>query len=59
TGGSLDLLTGILVKSGQKIFTATFFPRVISNLIDKITSCVVVAIILTKLPKSILSKIKG
>ncbi|MGL6132491.1 MAG: CD3073 family putative ECF transporter S component [Fusobacteriaceae bacterium] len=59
TGGSLDLLTGILVKSGQKIFAATFFPRVISNLVDKITSCVVVAIILTKLPKNILSKIRG
>ncbi|MBC2854938.1 ECF transporter S component [Cetobacterium sp. 2A] len=58
-GGSLDILTGWLVKSGQKIFTATFIPRIISNLIDKIGSCVVVSIIISRIPGSLLRKIKG
>jgi len=59
TGGSIDILTGWLVKSGQKIFTATFIPRILSNLIDKISSCIVVSILLTKIPNNILNKIKG
>ncbi|MGL5088934.1 MAG: CD3073 family putative ECF transporter S component, partial [Cetobacterium sp.] len=58
SGGSLDILTGMLVKSGEKIFTATFIPRIMSNIIDKITSCVVVAVILSRLPKTLLNKIK-
>lgn len=58
-GGSMDILTGWLVKSGQKIFTAAFIPRIMSNLIDKIVSCVIVALIIKKLPNSLLSKIKG
>lgn len=58
-GGSMDILTGWLVKSGQKIFTAAFIPRIMSNLIDKITSCVVVAMIISKLPSTLLRKIRG
>lgn len=58
SGGSLDILTGMLVKSGEKIFTATFIPRIMSNIIDKTASCVVVAVILSKLPKDLLNKIK-
>lgn len=58
-GGSMDIVTGWLVKSGQKIFTAAFIPRIMSNLIDKIASCVIVAIIIKKLPNTLLSKIKG
>ena len=58
-GGTLDLFTGWLVKSGQRIFTAAFFPRVGSNLIDKVLSCVLISIVVKKLPKNILNKIKG
>ena len=58
-GGSMDILTGWLVKSGQKIFTAAFIPRIMSNLIDKIASCVVVAMIINKLPNNLLHKIRG
>lgn len=58
-GGSMDILTGWLVKSGQRIFTAAFIPRIMSNLIDKIVSCVIVAMIIDKLPNSLLNKIKG
>lgn len=59
TGGSIDVLTGWLVKSGERIFTAAFIPRVVSNLLDKIVSCVIVAIIINKLPKNLLKKIRG
>ena len=58
-GGSMDILTGWLVKSGQRIFTAAFIPRIMSNLIDKVASCVVVAIIIKKLPTHLLNKIRG
>lgn len=58
-GGTLDILTGWLVKSGQRIFTAAFIPRIASNLIDKTLSCVAVAVIVGKIPASLLSKIKG
>ena len=58
-GGSMDILTGWLVKSGQKIFTAAFIPRIMSNLIDKIASCVIVAMIINKLPNNLLNKIRG
>lgn len=57
TGGTLDVLTGFFVKSGEKIFNATFFSRIISNLNDKIVSCIVVAMILEKIPKNIYKKI--
>lgn len=59
SGSSLDILTGWLVKSGNKIFTAAFLPRVASNLIDKTASCIAVAILITKIPSSMLRKIKG
>ncbi|MGL4403341.1 MAG: CD3073 family putative ECF transporter S component [Fusobacteriaceae bacterium] len=58
-GGSLDILTGWLVKSGQKIFTAAFFPRIASNLIDKTLSCVAAAVIISRIPGSLFNKIKG
>lgn len=58
-GGSLDILTGWLVKSGQRIFTAAFFPRIGSNLIDKTVSCLAASIIISKIPASMIRKIKG
>lgn len=56
TGGGTDFLFIWLLNSGQKIFTAAFIPRITGNLIDKIASCVLVAIIIQKLPKSILKQ---
>ena len=52
----MDLLEELwiwLAKSGQKIFTAAFIPRVLSNVIDKGASCVIVALIIQKLPQNI------
>lgn len=52
-GGTLDIFVGWLAKSGQRIFTAAFIPRVLSNVIDKSVSCVIVALIIQKLPQNI------
>ncbi len=57
-GSSLDILTGWLVNSGEKIFTAAFLPRIGSNLVDKIGSCIVVALIISRIPNSLMTKIK-
>lgn len=58
SGSFLDVFTGWLMKSGQKIFTAAFIPRMVSNVFDKVGSCIVVSIIIRKMPNSILRKIK-
>lgn len=57
-GGTLDIFVGILSKTGANIFTATFLPRIAENLIDKILSCVFVALIIKKIPNNILREIK-
>lgn len=57
-GGSIDILTGWLVKSGQSIFTAAFLPRVGSNIVDKVVSCIIVSLVIVKIPNSFINKIK-
>lgn len=51
TGDFNDVLFTWLRQSGQKMFTAAFIPRITSNFVDKIASCVVVAFLITRLPK--------
>ncbi len=53
TGGGTDFLVAWLLQSGNDIFTATFIPRITGNLVDKIASCVLVAILIARLPKSV------
>jgi energy-coupling factor transport system substrate-specific component len=57
TGGGMDVFVLWLQKSGAGIFAAAFVPRVISNLVDKILSCILIAVILQQLPKSLLERI--
>lgn len=38
---------------GSSIFTAAFIPRITGNLVDKVACCVLVALILPKLPARI------
>ncbi len=54
SGGGIDFLFAALLASGEKIFTAAFIPRILGNLIDKIASCILVAIILPRMPKKFL-----
>lgn len=58
-GGPMDIMTGFLVQSGQKIFTAAFIPRIIANIIDKPLSCIIVSIIIMRIPTSLLVKINA
>ncbi len=56
SGSGADLLVGILIKSGQQIFTAAFIPRILSNLVDKPVSCLMVVLFISKMPKSFLAQ---
>lgn len=51
TGDINDVFYTWLVQSGQKIFTAAFIPRITSNFVDKIASCLIVALLIQRLPK--------
>ncbi|MEN2258150.1 CD3073 family putative ECF transporter S component [Paraclostridium benzoelyticum] len=53
SGSGADLLVGFLVQSGQEIFTAAFIPRIISNIVDKPLSCILVVYFLSKMPKTL------
>lgn len=51
TGDFNDILFTVLRNTGQKMFPSVFFPRVVSNLVDKIASCVLVSMLVKTLPK--------
>lgn len=55
----MDIMTGFFIKSGQKIFTAAFIPRIISNIIDKPLSCIIASVIIMRIPHSLLIKISS
>ncbi len=58
TGDGNDFLFLWLQKSGQKMFTSAFIPRITGNIIDKIASCVLVSILLTRLPSTITERFR-
>lgn len=51
TGDINDVFFTWLVQSGQKVFAAAFIPRITSNFVDKILSCVLVSLLIQRLPK--------
>lgn len=51
TGDINDVFFTWLVQSGQSIFTAAFIPRITSNIVDKIASCLLVSFLINRLPK--------
>jgi len=51
TGDFNDVFFTWLVKSGQSVFTAAFIPRITSNIVDKIASCIIVSLLISKIPK--------
>lgn len=53
TGGGSDLIFLWLLKSGQKIFTAAFIPRIAGNLVDKVACALLAAAIIRCLPADI------
>ncbi|MDK2563970.1 ECF transporter S component [Romboutsia sedimentorum] len=65
SGSGADLLVGFFMKTGQSIFTSAFIPRIISNIVDKPLSCIMVVFFLKSMPKGFIqgfrdsSKIKS
>lgn len=51
TGDFNDIFFTWLVQSGEKVFTAAFIPRITSNFVDKIASCLIVSFLIQRLPK--------
>lgn len=50
TGTGLDFLFIWLKQSGSSIFVASFVPKIINNLLDKIGSCILVYFLIKSLP---------
>jgi len=59
TGGALDVLVMALTQAGSDIFTAAFLPRLGSNLVDKVVSCLLVVALVRQLPTSLLVRTGG
>lgn len=56
TGDGNDILFMWLKQSGQSIFSAAFIPRITGNIVDKIASCILVSLLVSRLPKSLIQK---
>ncbi len=54
TGGGTDLIFAWMLASGSKIFTAAFIPRVAGNIIDKIASCLIVVLLIKRIPNHLM-----
>jgi len=52
TGSGTDVLIAGLRASGSEIFASTFIGVVASNFVDKIVSCILVSVLINKLPKN-------
>lgn len=56
--GSLDTLVESLKRTGETLLTATFITRLASNFIDKIFSCILIWLVIKKIPTNILKTIE-
>lgn len=59
SGSGADLLVGFLMQMGQKLSVSAFIPRVVSNLVDKPLSCLMVVFFITRMPKGFIHSIKS
>lgn len=55
TGDFNDVFFTALKQGGNTIFSAAFLPRIASNIVDKVLTCVIVALTLPKIRKGIRS----
>lgn len=58
TGDFNDVFFTWLVQTGQKVFTAAFIPRITSNIVDKIASCIIVSLLVNRIPKEYIEGVK-
>ncbi|QXM06456.1 hypothetical protein [Crassaminicella indica] len=54
TGDRNDVIFTWLAQSGKTIFTAAFIPRITGNILDKLVSCFLVALLINHIPNSII-----
>lgn len=54
TGSGADIIIAGLRAAGQEIFASTFIGAVVSNFVDKIVSCLLVSLLIQKLPNNLL-----
>lgn len=53
TGGGVDILYSVLLKTGHEIFASAFLARIPANLVDKLLSAYLVMFIIRKLPQAL------
>ncbi|PKK39583.1 Substrate-specific component of queuosine-regulated ECF transporter [Clostridiaceae bacterium JG1575] len=53
TGDFNDVLFTALRRGGQTVFSSAFYPRILSNLTDKILTCLLVSLLLPTLKKAL------
>ncbi|MCF6462910.1 CD3073 family putative ECF transporter S component [Clostridium sp. Cult1] len=58
TGDFNDVFFTWLVQTGQTVFTAAFIPRITSNIVDKVASCMIVAFLMQRLPNKFIQGAK-
>lgn len=58
TGDFNDVFFTWLTQTGQTIFAAAFIPRITSNIVDKVVSCIIVSLLLTRIPKKYIQGVK-
>lgn len=54
TGDGNDVIFTWLVQSGKTIFAAAFIPRITGNILDKLASCFLVALLINRIPNSMM-----
>ncbi|AET65932.1 Protein of unknown function (DUF1393) [Desulfosporosinus orientis DSM 765] len=59
TGGGVDILYSILLKSGNEIFASAFLARIPANLADKLLSAYLIMAIIRRLPQNMKGISKG
>jgi len=53
TGSGNDFIFAWLRETGHSIFTSAFIPRITGNILDKLVSCILVSVLLKKLPSQL------
>lgn len=58
TGSGTDIFILAFRAAGQEIFAATFFATIAGNFVDKIASCIIVALLMKYLPGNVTGAIR-
>jgi energy-coupling factor transport system substrate-specific component len=59
TGSGNDFIFAWLRQTGHSIFTSAFIPRITGNIIDKVVSCALVSVLISKIPSEYKNKVSS